>query len=350
MAGRSMAAALALSLWLAGTVRAEENEDLARAERLVDGLRYGEAVRVLEAARAQTGNDRSTLLRILELQGIVAASLGRAEQARSAFRLLVVLEPSYVLKGKYSPKVTTPFYEAKGWVTDHGSLRFEPVPAVVDNGRVELVVARVESDPLKLARDVRFHVQESPKGDFREVVVPLQGGLARVAVKGEPVRWWAELLGERDEVLEQIGSAEKPVVDTARQEPKKPAVAAAQAPAVAPGAVVLTPRSFSYVAGGGAVVALGVGVFLGIQSNQNRAMIANAEKDAQGRVIGLTQKQAYNLDAQARGQALAANILFGGAAALAATAGVLWTMGNSQPPPVAVIPGPRGIAITGVLP
>ena len=96
-----------LTLCLSTVAGAEENA-VERAAALAEDLRFSEAARVLEGARAQPGLDRPTLLRILELQGVVAASIGRVDAARTAFRTLVVLEPGYALKGNYSPKVMAP--------------------------------------------------------------------------------------------------------------------------------------------------------------------------------------------------------------------------------------------------
>jgi hypothetical protein len=351
MAGRGLSA-VALSLCLlAASVNAEENADLARAEELMESLRYADAAKALDAARAKVGNDRPTLLRILELQGIVAASLGRVAEARAAFRLLLSLEPQYSLKGKYSPKVTAPYYEAKGWAVENGTLRFEEVPPVTVGDTVEALAARVVTDPLKAGQSVRFYVREGP-GEPRVVDAPLEGGVARTQVKGNPVSWWAELLGERSEVLALLGSAEAPRVARVGGAPivKQPDAPVAETPAVAAAAGAPKDRTLAYVGLGGAAVSLGTGVFFGIQSLSAQGKLDGAERDALGRITGMTQRDALVLHESARNSALAANVLFGVGAGLAVAGGVLWLSSGDSAPAVAVVPTHNGVSISGVLP
>ncbi|HYH98704.1 MAG TPA: hypothetical protein VD972_22320, partial [Hyalangium sp.] len=135
------------------------NPELSRARQFLEGLRYTEAARALEAARARPGNDRDTLLQILELQGVVAAMLQQPAKARTAFQTLVVLAPDHQLTGDYAPRVVTPFFEAKGWVADQGAaLRFEAAPASKTHAHIEAVAVQVKTDFLKLGRGVRFHL------------------------------------------------------------------------------------------------------------------------------------------------------------------------------------------------
>jgi hypothetical protein len=353
MAGRGVAAAvsLSLSLYVAAVAQAAENEDLARAEQLMDALRYSDAAKALDAARAQPGLDRPTLLRILELQGIVAASMGRVDQARSAFRLLVSLDPERSLKGKFSPKVTAPFYEAKGWVVENGGLRFEAAPPLLGQGTVDAVVVRVPADPMKAGDKVRFHLREGG-GEPRVVEAKLEGGAARAETRGNPVAWWAELLGDRAEVLALIGSEEAPLTAQAEGGAAVTTTSPTGTPQVTQagrGSDKPLLRTLSYVALGGGVVALGAGGVFGIQSSVARGQLASAERDSLGRVTGMTQRQAVELDQRARDNAVLANVLFGAGGALAVAGGVLW-LSSAEAPVAVVLPTGNGFAISGVLP
>lgn len=60
----------------------------------------------LEAAFKRAGNDRDTLLRIYELQGIVFATLNETAKATKVFTTLTVLDPDHKLSGDYPPRVT----------------------------------------------------------------------------------------------------------------------------------------------------------------------------------------------------------------------------------------------------
>lgn len=91
----------------------------------------------------------------------------------------------------------------------------------------------------------------------------------------------------------------------------------------------------------------GVGLVLGLMSNDARAKVTNAPRDDLGRVTGLTQREASALEASARGQATVANVLFGVGGGLAAAGVVLIILGPSAEPAVALSPAPGGVVVTG---
>ena len=61
------------------------------------------------------------------------------------------------------------------------------------------------------------------------------------------------------------------------------------------------------------------------------------------RVIGLTQREAYGLEARVRSQATLANTLFGVAGGLAVVGGIFWVLGGD----VAVAPAGAGAQVSG---
>ncbi|MFY0575650.1 tetratricopeptide repeat protein [Cystobacter fuscus] len=326
------------------------NSYLPRARLLLEELRYTEAARALEQARAQPGNDRDTLLEILEMQGVVAGMLQQPAKARAAFQTLLVLAPDYRLKGDYAPRVVTPFFEAKGWVSDKGAaLRLEALPT---SGADNLLTVQVKPDVLNLGRSVRFHLREAGAG-WREQEQPLTEGKASVEKKGTRVEWWAELLDERRAVLTSLGSDTSPL-----GAPAPGAIAATPAPLPAPVSPLpgkqpqvarapgLPLRTLAYVSLGLAVGAGAAGGYLGVQSNQARARVVGAPVDEAGLTVGLTQREAFALDARARSQAQWANILFGVAGAAAIAGGTLWVLGA----PVSVSATPAGVVVGGVFP
>jgi len=329
------------------TAAGAAQDPVEKAMALAEELRFSEAARVLEAARAQPGLERPVLLRILEGQGVVAASLGRVEAARTAFRTLVVLEPGYVLKGNYSPKVMAPYYEAKGWVLEHGRMRFEAGSPTVQDGKVQSVAVRVVEDPLKLALRVRMHLLG--EGTERVEEVSLGEREARVTVFGAQVRWWAELLGERGEVLEVMGSPEKPLVEGTH--PLAPVLSKpnlSQPAPMAPSLKLDAPQWTAVGLAGGAVAAAAGGATFGFFSQQARSQLQGLSTDAQGRVVGMTQAQAFALDARARQNAVVADVLFVTSGVLVTAGAVLWFKpGFSK---VALVPTGQGAVLSGVLP
>jgi hypothetical protein len=323
------------------------NPYLPRARQLLDELRYPEAAHALEQARAHPGNDRDTLLEILELQGVVAGMLQQPDKARSTFQTLLVLAPDYRLGGDYAPRVVTPFFEAKGWVSDkRAALGLEALPTSAEDG---LLTVQVKTDVLNLGRLVRFHLRE--EGDeWRPREQPLVEGKASVERKGGRVEWWAELLDERRAVLTSVGSDTSPLVALAPG-----ALVSAPAPAPVPspeklprvaGAPGSPLRTVAYVCLGLAAGAGAAGGYLGWQSNQARARVVGAPVDEAGYTQGLTQREAFALDARARAQGGWANILFGVAGTAAIAGGTLWVLGA----PVSVSATPSGVVVGGVFP
>ncbi|KFE60151.1 hypothetical protein [Hyalangium minutum] len=321
------------------------NPDLSRARESLEALRYSEATKALEAARARPGNDRETLLQILELQGVVAAMLNQSAKARTAFQTLAVLAPEHQLTGDYAPRVVTPFFEAKGWVADQNAeLRFETAPAEKTGHNIESLAVQATSDVLKLGRSVRFHLH--PEGNtWTEQESPLVGGQASVEVKGERIRWWAELLDEQQAVLAQVGSAEAPLTELS---PRLEALARALTEPVNPedSGSHSSLRTASYALLGAAVGTGAAGGYFGWRSRSARKELEDAPVNEQGVTVGITQREAVALDERARSSAKVANILFGVAGATAIVGGTLWVLGA----PVTVSAAPTGVTVGGEFP
>jgi hypothetical protein len=320
------------------------NPDLARASLLLEELRYAEASKALEAARARPGNDRDTLLRILELQGVVAAMLQQPSRARAAFQTLAVLAPDHQLMGDYAPRVVTPFFEAKGWVADQAAeLRFEAAATKTENF-IEGLSVQVQKDVLKLTRAVRFHLRPD-RAAWRAEAVPLAEGKASLTVKGERVQWWAELLDERQAVLALVGSDTAPLnelsprLEALTRAPKVPTVTS-ESPFGPP------MRIASYALMGVAVGTGAMGGYFGLRARGARSQVEGATVDDRGLTTGLTQREALELDQRARSSARLANILFGVAGATAIAGGTLWVLGK----PVTVAATPVGVTVGGELP
>ena len=339
--------ALTLALLLAPLAWGQApNPDLSRARQFLEGLRYSEASRALEAARARPGNDRDTLLQILDLQGVVAAMLQQPAKARTAFQTLAVLAPDHQLMEDYAPRVVTPFFEAKGWVADQGTaLRFEAAPASKTEASVESVAVQVATDVLKLGHSVRFHLH--PEGaPWTDQESPLAEGKAAAAVKGERIQWWAELLDERQAVLATVGSAATPVTELS---PRLEALAHSLThPTDTRGLESASSpwRTAAYVCLGVAAGTGAAGGYFGLRSRSARAEVEGAPVDDQGVTTGLTQREALALDERARSSARLANILFGVAGATAIAGGTLWVLGA----PVTVSATPTGVTVGGEFP
>jgi hypothetical protein len=220
--------------------------NLDKARSLVSDVKYGEAAKALSAAEAATGNARADLIEIYELQGIVYGTLNKPDLARAAFTKLFALDPEHKLNGKLSPRVTTPFYEAKGKAHESGALELKHGAALA-NDRVEGLGFTL-SDPQHMAKKLKLHVSEDGK-PWRDVE---QSAAAQVMipVSGRQVYWYAVLLGDHDAELATVFTAgapglervAMPVSASVVEEKPQPEAKAAPPEAPAPAEIVQVPR------------------------------------------------------------------------------------------------------------
>jgi len=338
--------ALLVGLLGSGGLAWAQNAELDRAQSLFDELKYPAAAKALDAAAAQPGNNRATVIRILEMRGICEGALNRSTKAVAAFKALLELEPDHALTGDWPPRVTTPYLEAKAWASEHGALQFE-----VASDAVKLTVSK---DPLQLAQSVRFHLRPA-KGEWKTREVALAEGAASIDAPEDAV-WWAELLGERQGVIGSAGSenaprSTHPRVAAAEPRPPPPAPAPVLEPTThsappeavethpEPSGPTMRPLAYGSVVAG--LGALGVGTFFGVRSHSAQTTLANVTYDSQGRVNSITQRAALALDSQRKSDALLANILFSAGGGLVLVgAGVWWVGGQAE-----VSLGPTGAAV-----
>lgn len=368
------------------------NASLDKASKLFTELNYAEANKAIEAALKQPGNDRETLLKILELQAVLLATLNQPPKSTVVFSQLLSLNPEFSLTGNHPPRVTTAFFEARAWAASNGKLEVRQLDAVVEPGNVKTVRVEVTKDPAKLVKKVRFFIAGAT------VVSPVVGNVASAAPKvpAVEVAWWAQLLSDRDAVLQDVGSASWPKNETAPPKPvaavapvvapvpsaekkaapgtklaDKPKPADAPVVAVAPPPPeplppppmvkaqpnpVSKPLSVKRLAAfgliGGAAVCAGIGVGFGVMANGTRSQVNNAPIGPTGTVANMNQKQGFELDARQRSQATTANALFISAGALALGGGALFLLSMSDPQGVrvAIVPTGPGVAVVGAFP
>lgn len=328
--------------------------ELKTAEALMAKYKYAEAQAALKKARAAKGLDRASLLRILELQGIAAGQQRQAGPAKDAFTELLVLDPSHKLGEDFAPRVSTPYLEAASSVAESGALEIKQLQPTAKDGRVVALNVEVPKDPLKQARTLVLHVLISGSWQLRNA--PLEGGKASTAVDGTEVQWWAELFGDNEAQLVVLGSESAPLVAT----PPAPMVSATPPPPPSP---VVDPvigkssssgggvRTASYFVVGGAAVAAGVGAYFGIKSSSALASINGATRDADGRITGITEREAQTRGVQAAADGTVANVLFVSAGALAAAGVVMFIVGGPETSTkVSLAPSPGGVLVSGSFP
>jgi hypothetical protein len=192
-----------------GAFHAAAAEPLNAAAAEVKALKYKDAARSLAKAEAQQGLSAEQVKQLYELKGIVAGTLNDEAGARAAFTRLLVLAPTFRLNGRYAPRVTTPFYDAKSWVAENGAITVERGAPTAAAGKLTSIPVRVSGDALTLVTQVVVHLRE-PKGPWTTVALGPAGGA--VPVSASRVELWVELRGARDWVLRTEGTEAAPLV------------------------------------------------------------------------------------------------------------------------------------------
>lgn len=93
---------------------AHADPDLDEARRLQGQLAYDQALAIVERAIARGTADPKQLAALHELAGELTAGLDRAMDAEEHFSRLLAIDPDAALPAGTSPKITAPFYAARG--------------------------------------------------------------------------------------------------------------------------------------------------------------------------------------------------------------------------------------------
>jgi hypothetical protein len=342
-----------LLLILATSATAQNSQDqLKKARTLAAQNKFAPALKLVDKAMVEPGNDLETTLELLELTGVCNAALKKPAPAKLAFQKLLSLAPTYVLNRKGPPIVFTAFADAKA---GGEALQIVPTTPDMSNGKINDVAVDVGADPFKMAKTVLFNYR-SVGGKWHTRAVPVVVG--RVAAKVDPtdkVEWYATVLGPNDAEVLRIRNVDSPITHTWRQPPPpQPKVAdaprrndpvAEKSPGAKPSPELtpydspskdtssvevvegpqrrakswVNPVAFTLIGAG--VAAGGVGSYFGVQSRSGRSQFSQAT-NGQDLVVGLTRQRALELDSQVRTDATIANTLWVTAAVFVA-AGIL---------------------------
>lgn len=339
---------------------AQRNPDLERAQKLLATKKYDAALKAIEAAAARGHLDRESLLTLLESRGLAQASLGKTDDAEKSFRAVLQLEPRRDLTGKYTGKVAGVVAAAKAWFKENGGIELGPLDPGAEGGRVKQVSFFVRNDPLKLIVKARLYVRQDG-GAWKPIEAPVVNGAAAADTDAAVAEWWAEALSDHDDQLMFLGSAGKPIKQTAPV-----AVAETPPPSDAPTKAELTPapqkdelavrdapasggpsavRVTGFVLLGVGVVAAGTGVAFGVMSNAAATNIKSQLDSG-----SYDQAALYQQDQQRITQSAVANGLLIGGGVVAAAGLVMAIVGGSDAPAqVAFVPGREGgtLAVSG---
>ena len=297
---------------------------LKDARALMEDLKYEQALKLVTATLDQAKDmDRDTLVGLYELSAIASAAVDKASKAKAAFQYLLSLKPDYELSKNLPPRTRTPFFEAKTWLAGT-----KPVGATVDADADEVAVKAlkisVTSNELLPARTVRVALV-TPAGESTKEL-PVQAGPLTVDVGAKFARYTVEVLGDKGVLFVVNGDAAPVKVEAPAVVTEAPVGVTAPGPSGGGGWM----RPTGITLGAAGVAALIGGGVLGFLSTSARNTIANAEKNSAGVVVGITEREAQALDAQARTFALVANVLFVAGGVLAATGVGMFIFGGES--------------------
>jgi len=129
---------------------AHADQDLAEARRLQAALDYEGALAVVDKAIAHGGADPDRLAELHLLGGELAAGLDHPDVATDHFARLLALKPGVRLPDGTSPKITEPFDAARG----KNVPPLHVTPTYI-HGVVTIVA---DADPLHLVRGMEVHI------------------------------------------------------------------------------------------------------------------------------------------------------------------------------------------------
>jgi hypothetical protein len=312
---RGIALRIAVMLAVAGPARAEPADPhIAKARAHLDELALDLAQNELDLALRAGDNDRTRLVEIHRMLGIVHAGLDRPERAVDEFRIVLALDPRADVPAELGPKIVQPFVDARASMQGRASLavRLEPHRA----GNAELVVV-VESDPLAMVKQARarFVVQ----GGGEAVVGGPSAPRIALAIPAGATRASVAVLDEHDNRLAELDVALASAVRDTHDE---------------------QPGIFGrWTVWGGVAIgagAVGVGFALAARSTQT-------ELDELEQMPMPPFSRVEELDDRGRRRTLIANIAFGAAGAAAVVSAILFVRRPAAR--VAVAPAPDGVAV-----
>lgn len=275
----------------------------AQAKALLEQGRDAEALQAVTQAR-NGSLARDAVLALLGIEACASARLGDSEHAQLAYRKAFAMDPSLPAPASCEEGWTAWF--AARDASKNEPLEFRALPLLPSAEATKASVER-KSDPLRLARSVRFHLRRS--GGWFDAEAPLEGDRALVSGPPGVLGWWAEILGEGGTVL-TLGSPTAPL--SPEGEPEKPKREEVKTVA-GPPLLQTQPQPKKTWRLTATVVSLGIAAAFGIGggvsgyfAEQDRATV-NALP--MGTVTSMSQRDAFGVAGRQRVEASLANTL-----------------------------------------
>lgn len=277
-------------------------DPLADARTAMDELRFDQALVALDAAERSGGNSPSQMADLVRMRGQALASMGRGDEAVTAFRRWLALEPHASLPDGSSPKIARPFEEAQK-VASPLKVRHE----VSGAGVVTLIV---DADPLNMVAGARARfrnragIEQTVEGRGTQRVPLVLPGGTRLEVQLAAIDKFGNRLDEIAGVVIESSGAAAVVPSDRGETPESPSV-----------------WSRWWLWGGAAVAVAGVGIAFGLAASGAEDDVKRLNMQSMTMPIDYAQAKAREDDAHT--DALLANVSFAAAGALAITSAIL---------------------------
>lgn len=184
----------------APTAAAPAGDLISRGRTLFDDQQYEESIQVLSAALVRPSNTKEQRIEIHRLLAFNYITLGRRDEAESAIRGLLSLEPDYALPTSESPRFRDFFkmvkekWDAEGrpglvvdtTTPDPVSLLHTP-RSETEAGQLLPISVRLD-DPGDRIRTIKVFYRTGSRGAYQQLEAEIRGKGARAVVPGPAVQ------------------------------------------------------------------------------------------------------------------------------------------------------------------
>lgn len=311
-----MVLAVSFSLFLAATPA----EQVAQAARALDALDYEGALAALPKPEAAAGFTQEQVLALFSTRALALVSLKREEEAAEAFRQLFAVAPEWKLPEQYGPRIRTLAGMAAAEAEEKGTLAVSPEGGALKVGK--------DSYGYATAFELTWRVDG---GGPTTRSFPVGVTLPAPWPAGRPIEAYGRFLGLAGSTLATWGHAQEPI-------------------RFGPSPLVTTPRPAfqlrpltvaGLAAGVAALAAGGAGLAFASGSTEAQRALASAQRDADGRITSLTQREAFLVEQRSASAATLSGVFFVTAGVLAAGSAGLLVLDR-----VRATPGPGGVTFS----
>ncbi len=212
----------------ATTAPAQPQDLVTKGQQLFEDQQYEESVQTLSAALLRPSNTKEQKVEIYRLLALNYITLGRKEEADSAVRGLLVVQPDYQLPANESPRFRDFFKDARTKWEAEGR------PGLVKEKAAEHPVVLRHGSPSSSDRDkpielrakledvdgrtgsVKLYYRTGSKGEFAETLADVEGDSVRAQIPASAVKpplmdYYFEVLDGGGNVIASRGDAQAPL-------------------------------------------------------------------------------------------------------------------------------------------